>query len=162
MDKQNFEQRVRILWPAMVRTARCLVRDASDAEDAAAQAVLRCWQNLPRLRDENAFEAWAMRACVNEAKTLLRKQRRVQPRSDLLQTMAHSPGDARSEGSWSGGGFAGCGWPGCGLPGDGWPGDGWPGDGWPGDGWSGDGVVSGSMIGSPDDGWSDDGWPDDG
>ena len=123
MDKQNFEQRVRILWPAMVRTARCLVRDASDAEDAAAQAVLRCWQNLLRLREENAFEAWAMRACVNEAKMILRKQRRVQPRSDLWQAMAHSPGDARSEGSWSGGGFAGSGW-----PGDGWPSDGWPGD----------------------------------
>ena len=113
MDKHTFEQRVRSLWPAMVRTARCLVRDTSDAEDAAAQAVLRCWQSLPRLRNESAFEAWVMRACVNEAKMILRRQRRVQPRSDLLQTMAQGSGDIR---------------PGDGLLSGGWPGDGWPGD----------------------------------
>lgn len=118
MDKQTFEQRVRNLWPAMVRTARCLVRDTSDAEDAAAQAVLRCWQNLPRLREENAFEAWVMRACVNEAKMILRKQRRVQPRSDLLQAMAQVSGDIRSGNGWAG---------------NGWPDDGWPDDGWPGE-----------------------------
>ena len=118
MDKQTFERRMWDLWPAMVRTARCLVPSASDAEDAAAQAVLKCWQNLPRLRDENAFEAWAMRTCINESKMILRRQRRVQPRSDLLQAMAQE-----SPGGWAGGGSPYRGSPYRGSRDERWPGD---------------------------------------
>lgn len=91
MDKQTFEERVRALWPAMVRTARLIVREPSDAEDAAAQAVLNCWQSLPRLRKDDAFEAWAMRACVNEAKIILRRRRRVEPRDELPSPAVAGP-----------------------------------------------------------------------
>ena len=96
MDKPTFEARTRALWPAMVRTARCIVRQQSDAEDAAAQAVLNCWKALPRLRDENAFEAWAMRSCINEAKMILRRQRRVEPRDEIPSPAIPGPGETLS------------------------------------------------------------------
>lgn len=83
MDQSSFENRIRALWPAMVRTARCVVRSRSDAEDAAAQAVLNCWQALPRLRREEGFEAWVMRACVNEARMILRRQKRIDLRDEF-------------------------------------------------------------------------------
>lgn len=83
MDKQIFEERTCALWPSLVRTARCIVRDTGDAEDAAAQAVLSCYQALPRLRNEAAFEAWMMRACINESRRILRRRGRVELRDDL-------------------------------------------------------------------------------
>ena len=71
MDRSGFEARVRALWPGMVRLARCVVSDQADAEDAAAQAVLNCYRRLSSLRREEAFDAWLMRACVNEARSIV-------------------------------------------------------------------------------------------
>ena len=82
MDRSGFEARVRALWPGMVRLARCVVSDQADAEDAAAQAVLNCYRRLSSLRREEAFDAWLMRACVNEARSILRRRARVELRGD--------------------------------------------------------------------------------
>lgn len=95
MDKQTFEERTRALWDAMVRTARCIVRDAADAEDAAAQAVLSCYQALPRLRNEAAFEAWMMRACINESRRILRRRGRIVLLDDL--TALRIPAQEKAE-----------------------------------------------------------------
>lgn len=72
MDKIGFEARMRTLWPGMVRLARCVTHSHADAEDAAAQAVLNCYRRLASLRREDAFDAWLMRACLNEARNILR------------------------------------------------------------------------------------------
>lgn len=97
MDRLSFETRVRALWPAMVRAARCIVRDRSDAEDAAAQAVLNCWKALPGLRREEVFETWAMRACINEARMILRRRKRIELRDEMPEQCAepHEPDTLR-------------------------------------------------------------------
>ena len=100
MDRQSFEERVRAQWPALVRAARCLLRQTSDAEDAAAQAVLNCYAALPRLRDETRFEAWLTRACVNEARMILRRQKRFDLRDDLSAVPDQLPEDAQSLDLW--------------------------------------------------------------
>ena len=100
MDKETFESRVRALWPALVRAARCVVRQPSDAEDAAAQAVCNCYAALPRLRDESRFDAWLMRACINEAKMILRRSRRVDLQSELPDIPQSAPQDAQSLAEW--------------------------------------------------------------
>lgn len=76
----------------MVRLARCVVSDQADAEDAAAQAVLNCYRRLSSLRREEAFDAWLMRACVNEARSILRRRARVELRGDWP---TRSPGERR-------------------------------------------------------------------
>jgi RNA polymerase sigma-70 factor (ECF subfamily) len=42
-----------------------ILRDRSLAEDAAQQAMLDAWRNLPKLRDPVRFEAWLYRLTVN-------------------------------------------------------------------------------------------------
>ncbi|MDD3411371.1 MAG: sigma-70 family RNA polymerase sigma factor [Eubacteriales bacterium] len=93
MDRNAFEARVTALWPGMVRVAACVVRDRGDAEDAAAQAVLRCYQRLAALRREEAFDAWIMRACVNEARSILRRRGRVELRDEWPDEPAAAPPD---------------------------------------------------------------------
>ena len=82
MDKIGFEARVRALWPGLVRLARCVTHSEADAEDAAAQAVLNCYRRLASLRREDAFDAWLMRACLNEAHSILRRRKRTELRGD--------------------------------------------------------------------------------
>ena len=100
MDRQTFEARVEALWPALVRTARCVVREPSDAEDAAAQAVCNCYAALARLKDESRFEAWLTRACINEARMILRRRSRFELRETLPDLPAHAPDDAQSLQEW--------------------------------------------------------------
>ena len=100
MDRQTFESRVRAIWPALVRAARCVVREPSDAEDAAAQAVCNCYAALPRLRDESRFEAWLTRSCINEARMILRRGKHVELRDDFPDIPVRGPEDAQSLAEW--------------------------------------------------------------
>src|SRR3954451_20843701 len=45
--------------------ARVTLRGADRAEDAAQEAIVRAWRELPRLRDPHKFEAWLRRMVVN-------------------------------------------------------------------------------------------------
>jgi RNA polymerase sigma-70 factor (ECF subfamily) len=56
----------------------CLIlRDADRAEDAAQEAIVRAWRELPRLRDPLKFEAWlrklTVNACFDEARRVSRR-----------------------------------------------------------------------------------------
>ena len=42
-----------------------MLRDPSLAEDASQQTLLKAWQELPKLRDPERFEAWCYRLLVN-------------------------------------------------------------------------------------------------
>jgi RNA polymerase sigma-70 factor (ECF subfamily) len=50
--------------------ARLVLRDADRAEDAVQEALVRCWRDLPSLRDVDRFDAWLrrllMRAITDE------------------------------------------------------------------------------------------------
>ncbi len=56
----------------------CLIlRDSDRAEDAAQEAVVRAWRELPRLRDPDKFDAWlrklTVNACFDEARRIHRR-----------------------------------------------------------------------------------------
>jgi RNA polymerase sigma-70 factor (ECF subfamily) len=56
----------------------CLIlRDSDRAEDAAQEAVVRAWRELPRLRDPDKFDAWlhklTVNACFDEARRVTRR-----------------------------------------------------------------------------------------
>src|SRR5689334_17401599 len=38
--------------------ARLILRDPDRAEDAVQETLVRCWRNLPSLRDVERFDAW--------------------------------------------------------------------------------------------------------
>ena len=50
--------------------ARLVLRDSDRAEDAVQEALVRCWRDLPSLRDVERFDAWLrrllMRAITDE------------------------------------------------------------------------------------------------
>jgi RNA polymerase sigma-70 factor, ECF subfamily len=56
--------------------ARVVLRDADRAEDAVQEALVRCWRDLPSLRDPAAFDAWLRRILMHTITNEFRRGRR--------------------------------------------------------------------------------------
>src|ERR1044072_597192 len=56
--------------------ARLIVRDHDLARDAVQDTLVRCWRDLPTLRDVVAFDAWRPRPPLNPPPALPRPPRR--------------------------------------------------------------------------------------
>jgi RNA polymerase sigma-70 factor (ECF subfamily) len=57
------------------RLAAAIVGTA-DAADVTQESFVAAWQQLPRLRDDAAFNPWLRRICVNRARNWLRSRSR--------------------------------------------------------------------------------------
>jgi RNA polymerase sigma factor (sigma-70 family) len=71
---------VRLAQPELqgaYRLAGYLLRSATEAEDAAQDALEKAWQAWPRLRDKDRFSAWFDRIVVNVCTDRLRSRRGV-------------------------------------------------------------------------------------
>jgi RNA polymerase sigma-70 factor (ECF subfamily) len=53
----------------MSRIARLILHDFESAEDAVEEALVRCWRDLPRLREADRFDAWMNRVLLNASTT---------------------------------------------------------------------------------------------
>jgi RNA polymerase sigma-70 factor (ECF subfamily) len=59
----------------LYRTARAILRDDAEAEDAVQEAYLRAYRALDSFRGESKFSTWLVRIAANEA--LMRRRRNV-------------------------------------------------------------------------------------
>lgn len=55
---------------------------STDAADVAQESFVAAWQQLPRLRDSRAFEAWLRRICITRSRNWLRTRGR-RPRAAI-------------------------------------------------------------------------------
>lgn len=56
--------------------ARLILRDAHLAQDAVQETLVRCWRDLPTLRDPDRFDAWLNRIFLNACRDEQRRARR--------------------------------------------------------------------------------------
>jgi RNA polymerase sigma-70 factor (ECF subfamily) len=61
----------------LLRTARAILGNETDAYEAAQEALIAAWIRLPGLRDADRFDAWLNRALVNKCRDALRRRKRV-------------------------------------------------------------------------------------
>jgi RNA polymerase sigma-70 factor (ECF subfamily) len=59
------------------RLAGLILGDASEAEDAVQEAILRAWRSAGSLRDPDGFDAWLDRILVNLCRDRLRRRGRI-------------------------------------------------------------------------------------
>ncbi len=69
----------------LVGTAGLILRDRGWAEDAAQDALVRAWRDLPSLRDPERFDAWLHRLLVNSCSDQLRRHRHDLTDVELLE-----------------------------------------------------------------------------
>ena len=63
-DQRAFEALVRQSAGRLFAIAYRILRDHDRAEDALQQALVTIWDEFPRLRDPDRFEAWSYRLIV--------------------------------------------------------------------------------------------------
>ncbi len=78
-DREAFSAIVDAIGGRLHAIAFSVLRDRDLAGDAAQQTLLTAWQELPRLRDPDRFEAWACRILVRNCHAENRKGRRWLP-----------------------------------------------------------------------------------
>jgi RNA polymerase sigma-70 factor (ECF subfamily) len=75
-DARAFEALMRRYNRMLFRTARAILRDDAEAEDALQEAYLQAYGSLASFRAEAKLSTWLARIVANEALMRLRKQRR--------------------------------------------------------------------------------------
>jgi len=80
-DREAFDLLAASIVDRLYAVARLILRDADLAEDVAQEALVRCWRDLPTLRDPERFDAWVhrvlMRAIYDELRVAGRQRAAV-------------------------------------------------------------------------------------
>jgi RNA polymerase sigma factor (sigma-70 family) len=75
-DQVAFARIVNDYHADMVRVCHVITRDADQANDAVQEAWGICWRNLRKLRDPSRLRSWLVAIAANEARQMVRSQRR--------------------------------------------------------------------------------------
>lgn len=75
-DEYAFARIVATHRAEMVRVAYVVSGDWDLAQDAAQAALWNAWRKLPSLRDPASLRPWLMSVAANEARAIMRRQRR--------------------------------------------------------------------------------------
>jgi RNA polymerase sigma-70 factor (ECF subfamily) len=75
-DRAAFAELAVLVGDRLHAVAHRMLRDAGLAEDASQQTLLKAWQELPRLREPERFEAWTYRLLVNVCHAEWRRRKR--------------------------------------------------------------------------------------
>ena len=71
----------------LYRFAVCLMKNTTAAEDAVSSAILKAYENLPKLRKNTSFKSWLFQITANECRSMMRK-----PTIYLADTELEEPG----------------------------------------------------------------------
>lgn len=83
MDEANFVRLIQENKLGMYRLALSILRNETDAEDAVSESVLKAYEKLDKLKNSDKFKPWLMKILVNQAKTMLRKKKRIDLMEDI-------------------------------------------------------------------------------
>ena len=80
-----FELLMRRYNQALFRTARSILRNDNEAEEALQEAYLRAWRAMGSFRNEARLSTWLARIVINEALARLRRRGNVPRRQHRRQ-----------------------------------------------------------------------------
>ena len=86
-DRAAFDALIRPRLGRLLRLTGSILSNEGDASDAVQDACLRAWRELPRLREQDRFEAWLWQIAVNACRSALRTRRRVSVREVAVDAM---------------------------------------------------------------------------
>ncbi|MGZ4385339.1 MAG: RNA polymerase sigma factor [Gaiellaceae bacterium] len=92
-DARAFEELVRPYWEVAFRVGCVVAGDATEAEDAAQEALLKAWRAISRFRPGAPFRPWLLRIVANEARNRRRSAGR-RLRLELRAQQEVAPGGA--------------------------------------------------------------------
>jgi RNA polymerase sigma-70 factor (ECF subfamily) len=84
-DRDAFDLLAAEAVDGLYRIARLILRDADTAEDAVQETLVRCWRDLPALRDPAKFDAWLRRLLMRAITDEFRRGRHARAAITLLR-----------------------------------------------------------------------------
>ena len=84
-DRDAFDDLAMRVVDRLYRVARLILRDTERAEDAVQEALVRCWRDLPSLRDVDRFDAWLNRLLMRAINDEFRARTRARSAVTLLR-----------------------------------------------------------------------------
>jgi RNA polymerase sigma-70 factor (ECF subfamily) len=84
-DREAFAELAALEIDRLHATAALILRDADLAQDAVQETLIRCWRQLPKLRDVATFDGWLYRILVRTAADEASKRRRFRANVRTLQ-----------------------------------------------------------------------------
>ena len=96
MSRQEFTRRVLALEGRLYRISCGMLRSPQDRQDAVQEAVLKAWQKLDGLRNEEFFETWLTRILINECYNLLAARKTQLPLEEAPELPAADEGGNRA------------------------------------------------------------------
>ena len=76
-DREKFHDLIRPYERQVFLTALSLLKNETEAEDAAQEAILRAYRKLASFRGDARFSTWLIAITLNEARTRLRDEKRA-------------------------------------------------------------------------------------
>ncbi len=89
-SKEQFSQLVLKYKDSLFFTAKSILRNDTDAEDAVCSAVMKAFENFSQLREPNYFKSWITRIVINEAYTICRKNKNLQSMEEMTSEPSYS------------------------------------------------------------------------
>ncbi|MGN0482242.1 MAG: RNA polymerase sigma factor [Lachnospiraceae bacterium] len=71
-DTKKFASMYEGIYIDLYRFSLCMMKNEQDAEDAVSDAVLVAYENIHKLRDENAFKSWMFKILSNTCRKKMR------------------------------------------------------------------------------------------
>jgi RNA polymerase sigma-70 factor (ECF subfamily) len=97
-DRNAFGELVGRHYDSVIRVVYRLCGDAQTAEDAAQDAFMRAWVNLPSFQPRAPFQSWLYRIAVNAALDALRRkpEEHLETGEECLMMTEKNPGPEAS------------------------------------------------------------------
>jgi RNA polymerase sigma-70 factor, ECF subfamily len=76
-ERENFHDLIRPYERQVYLTALSLVKNETEAEDVAQEAILRAYRKLASFRGDAKFSTWLIAITLNEARSRLREEKRA-------------------------------------------------------------------------------------
>lgn len=92
-DREAFEEIAASVVGRLYGTATLIIRDPDAASDAVQETLISVWQNLPSLRDPNAFGGWLNSILVRSCYRAIRGRQRARLETRVLEIGASAGSD---------------------------------------------------------------------
>lgn len=83
IDANAFTELYKTVYKDLYRFALCMMKHPQDAEDAVSEAVVSAYENVHKLRKEEAFRSWIFTILANVCKKKLKAKERTE--QELLE-----------------------------------------------------------------------------
>src|ERR1700748_825736 len=90
-EREKFHDLIRPYERQVYLTAVALLKNDTEAEDAAQESILRAYRKLASFRGDAKFSTWLIAITLNEARTRLREEKRAA--FDSLDNQSENEGD---------------------------------------------------------------------